>query len=104
MFEHAIYSVISPEGCASILWRDGKFAKEAAGALNLTAQDLLTLNVIDAIIDEPVGGAHRQPVEAAAALGDELERQLSLLASMDGPALKRAREMRFLAIGREGLV
>ena len=104
MFEHAVYSVISPEGCASILWRDGKFAKEAAGALNLTSQDLLRLNVIDAIVDEPVGGAHRQPAEAAAALGNELERQLSLLASMDGPALKRAREMRFLAIGREGLV
>ena len=57
MFEHAVYSVISPEGCASILWRDGKFAKEAAGALNLTAQDLLRLKIIDGIVAEPVGGA-----------------------------------------------
>ena len=96
--------MISPEGCASILWRDGKFAKEAAGALNLTAQDLLRLKIIDGIVDEPVGGAHRQPVEAAMALGDALENQLALLSSMDGSALKRARKQRFLAIGREGLV
>ncbi|MAW52007.1 MAG: acetyl-CoA carboxylase carboxyl transferase subunit alpha [Geminicoccus sp.] len=103
MFEHAVYSVISPEGCASILWRDGKFAKEAAGALNLTAQDLLRLNVIDGIVDEPIGGAHRQPVEAAMALGNALERQLIQLSEMDGASLKRARDQRFLAIGREGL-
>jgi len=104
MFEHAVYSVISPEGCASILWRDGKFAKEAAGALNLTAQDLLRLGIIDGIVDEPVGGAHRHPVEATMALGDALENQLNLLSTMDGPALKQSREQRFLAIGREGLV
>ena len=103
MFEHAVYSVISPEGCASILWRDGKFAKEAASALNLTAQDLLRLNVIDGIVDEPIGGAHRQPVEAAMALGNALERQLIQLSEMDGASLKRARDQRFLAIGREGL-
>ena len=103
MFEHAVYSVISPEGCASILWRDGKFAKEAAGALNLTAQDLLRLNVIDGVVDEPIGGAHRQPVEAAMALGNALERQLIQLSEMDGASLKRARDQRFLAIGREGL-
>ena len=103
MFEHAVYSVISPEGCASILWRDGKFAKEAAGALNLTAQDLLRLNVIDGIVDEPIGGAHRQPVEAAMALGNALERQLIQLSEMDGASLKHARDQRFLAIGREGL-
>ena len=103
MFEHAVYSVISPEGCASILWRDGKFAKEAAGALNLTAQDLLRLNVIDGIVDEPIGGAHRQPVETAMALGNALERQLIQLSEMDGASLKRARDQRFLAIGREGL-
>lgn len=103
MFEHAVYSVISPEGCASILWRDGKFAKEAAGALNLTAQDLLRLNVIDGIVDEPIGGAHRQPVEAAMALGNALERQLIQLSEMDGASLKRARDQRFLAIGRERL-
>ena len=104
MFEHAVYSVISPEGCASILWRDGKFAKDAAGALNLTAQDLLRLGVIDGIVDEPVGGAHRQPIEAAMALGDALETQLDILTGMSGDALKMSREQRFLAIGREGLV
>ncbi len=104
MFEHAVYSVISPEGCASILWRDGKFAKDAAGALNLTAQDLLRLGVIDGIVDEPAGGAHRHPVEAAMALGDSIEAQLKKLSAMDGQALKRSREQRFLSIGREGLV
>lgn len=104
MFEHAVYSVISPEGCASILWRDSKFAKEAAGALNLTAQDLLRLKIIDGIVDEPIGGAHRHPVAAATALGDTLEQHLMQLANMDGASLKRARDQRFLAIGREGLV
>ena len=104
MFEHAIYSVISPEGCASILWRDGKFAKDAAGALNLTAQDLLRLGVIDDIVEEPVGGAHRHPEQAARALGDTIEQHLQALSGMDGQALRQAREQRFLAIGREGLV
>lgn len=104
MYEHAVYSVISPEGCASILWRDGKFAKDAAGALNLTAQDLLRLGVIDDIVEEPVGGAHRQPEQAARALGDAIEQHLQALSVMDGGALKLAREQRFLAIGREGLV
>jgi len=104
MYEHAVYSVISPEGCASILWRDGKFAKDAAGALNLTAQDLLRLGVIDDIVEEPVGGAHRHPEQAAKALGDAIEQHLQALSGMAGHALKQAREQRFLAIGREGLV
>lgn len=104
MNEHAVYSVISPEGCASILWRDGKFAKDAAGALNLTAQDLLRLGVIDDIVEEPVGGAHRHPEQAARALGDTIEQHLQSLSGMDGQALRQAREQRFLAIGREGLV
>ncbi|MEC7141461.1 MAG: acetyl-CoA carboxylase carboxyltransferase subunit alpha [Pseudomonadota bacterium] len=104
MYEHAVYSVISPEGCASILWRDGKFAKDAAGALNLTAQDLLRLGVIDDIVEEPVGGAHRHPDQAAQALGDAIEQHLQALSGMAGGALKQAREQRFLAIGREGLV
>ncbi|MBB25745.1 MAG: acetyl-CoA carboxylase carboxyl transferase subunit alpha [Geminicoccus sp.] len=104
MYEHAVYSVISPEGCASILWRDGKFAKDAAGALNLTAQDLLRLGVIDDIVEEPLGGAHRDPEQAAKALGDAIEQHLQALSGMAGGALKQAREKRFLAIGREGLV
>ena len=104
MYEHAVYSVISPEGCASILWRDGKFAKEAAGALNLTAQDLKELGVIDGVVDEPVGGAHRHPAQATQSLGDAVEQHLQALSRMDGKALRQDREERFLAIGREGLV
>ncbi|MEC8275530.1 MAG: acetyl-CoA carboxylase carboxyl transferase subunit alpha, partial [Pseudomonadota bacterium] len=75
-----------------------------AGALNLTAQDLLRLGVIDDIVEEPVGGAHRHPEQAARALGDAIEQHLQALSVMDGGALKQAREQRFLAIGREGLV
>ena len=76
MLEHAIYSVISPEGCASILWRDAGHAQEAAEALRLTAQDLLRLGVIDRIVPEPLGGAHRVPQEAIAALGEALDEAL----------------------------
>ena len=76
MLEHAIYSVISPEGCASILWRDAGQAQEAAEALRLTAQDLLRLGVIDRIVPEPLGGAHREPRAAIAALGDALDEAL----------------------------
>ena len=74
MLEHSIYSVISPEGCASILWRNAENAQDAAEALRLTAQDLLRLGVIDGIVPEPLGGAHRAAEEAIAALGDALER------------------------------
>jgi acetyl-CoA carboxylase carboxyl transferase subunit alpha len=73
MLEHAVYSVISPEGCASILWRDGEHAQEAAEALRLTAQDLLRLGVIDQVVPEPLGGAHRAPHQAIAALGDAID-------------------------------
>src|SRR5579863_2394836 len=76
MLEHAVYSVISPEGCASILWRDATHAQEAAEALRLTAQDLLRLGVIDRVVGEPLGGAHRVPEEAIAALGDALAETL----------------------------
>ena len=76
MLEHAIYSVISPEGCASILWRDAAHAQDAAEALRLTAQDLLRLGVIDRIVPEPLGGAHREPKAAIAALGDALDEAL----------------------------
>ena len=89
MMEHAIYSVISPEGCASILWRSGEQAKEAAEALKLTAQDLLKLGVIDEIVPEPLGGAQRGKREAIEALGEVLERNLHELRKLDGHALRR---------------
>src|SRR3546814_14246282 len=76
MLEHSIYSVISPEGCASILWRSGEQAQEAAEALRLTAQDLLRLGVIDDLIPEPLGGAHRGAKQPHASVGDTLEERL----------------------------
>jgi acetyl-CoA carboxylase carboxyl transferase subunit alpha len=103
MMEHAIYSVISPEGCASILWRSGDQAKEAAEALRMTAEDLLELGVIDAIVPEPLGGAHREPHVAIAALGDALEDALQPLLAKEGGILRRDRRDKFLAIGKTGL-
>jgi acetyl-CoA carboxylase carboxyl transferase subunit alpha len=103
MLEHAIYSVIMPEGCASILWRSAERAKDAAEALKLTAQDLRQLGVIDRIVEEPVGGAHRDPAAAIARLGEALA---EMLAGFDGwPAerLRRHRREKFLAMGRAGL-
>jgi acetyl-CoA carboxylase carboxyl transferase subunit alpha len=99
MLEHAIYSVISPEGCASILWRDGEQAKVAAQALKLTAKDLLGLGVIDEIIAEPLGGAHRLPEAAIDATGDAVERALAELAPLDGETLRAQRRDKFLAMG-----
>ncbi|HEX7006494.1 MAG TPA: acetyl-CoA carboxylase carboxyltransferase subunit alpha [Alphaproteobacteria bacterium] len=103
MMEHAIYSVISPEGCASILWRSADQAKEAAEALKLTAQDLLELGVIDAIVPEPLGGAHRDRKAAIAALGDAIEAALAPLSTLDGVALRARRREKFLAMGQKGL-
>jgi acetyl-CoA carboxylase carboxyl transferase subunit alpha len=103
MFEHAIYSVISPEGCASILWRSADHAQDAAEALKLTAQDLLRLGVIDEIVPEPLGGAHRQPKEALEALGDRIEWALQQLMSQDGGALKVRRREKFVEMGKKGL-
>jgi len=99
MLEHAIYTVISPEGCASILWRDAAHAQEAAEALQLTAQDLLRLGVIDRIVPEPLGGAHRVPQEAIAALGEALAETLHPLLARDGVSLRAERRRKFLAIG-----
>src|SRR6478609_4416700 len=99
MLEHAIYSVISPEGCASILWRDAGHAQDAAEALRLTAPDLLRLGVVDRIVSEPLGGAHRAPREAIAALGDAFEEALRPLLTRDGDALRTERRRKFLAIG-----
>ena len=103
MLEHAIYSVISPEGCASILWRSSDKAQEAAEALRLTAQDLLKLNVIDAIVPEPLGGAHRGQDSAIHAAGDAIDKVLQPLLKLDGAALKTARRAKFLQMGTRGL-
>jgi acetyl-CoA carboxylase carboxyl transferase subunit alpha len=99
MLEHAIYSVISPEGCASILWRDAAYAQDAADALRLTAQDLLRLGVVDRVVPEPLGGAHRQPDAAITALGDALSEALGLLLTQNGDTLRAGRRRKFLAIG-----
>jgi acetyl-CoA carboxylase carboxyl transferase subunit alpha len=100
MMEHAIYSVISPEGCASILWRDTEQTKTAAQALRLTSDDLKQLGVIDAIVPEPVGGAHRDPDAAIDAAGDAIEHALSELRPLDSDSRRRLRRERFLQIGR----
>jgi acetyl-CoA carboxylase carboxyl transferase subunit alpha len=103
MLEHAIYSVISPEGCASILWRDGALASTAADALKLTAQDLERLKVIDAIIPEPRGGAHRDREAAIDAVGNAVEAALRERIDLDGEVLRIRRRERFLEMGKVGL-
>lgn len=103
MLENSIYSVISPEGCASILWRSAEEAQTAAEALRLTAQDLQKLKVIDKIIQEPVGGAHRDPKAAMDKVGDAIEGTLTDLCAMEPGALRARRREKFLAMGRQGL-
>jgi acetyl-CoA carboxylase carboxyl transferase subunit alpha len=103
MLEHAVYSVISPEGCASILWRSGDQAQEAADALRLTAQDLLKLGIIDDIVPEPLGGAHREPDTTMDAVGMAIEAVLKPLVSRGGPELRAERRAKFLAMGQHGL-
>lgn len=98
MMEHAVYSVISPEGCASILWRTAEKAPDAAEAMKVTAQDLQGLGVIDRIVPEPVGGAHRDPKQAATALGTAIAEELDMLGGHAPQELKRLREERFLAM------
>src|SRR5215469_17047105 len=100
MLEHAIYSVISPEGASSILWRSAEKAQEAATALKITAQDLLQLKLIDAVVPEPEGGAHRAPMEAIEAVSDQVARGLSELDGQTGQQLLRSRREKFLAMGR----
>lgn len=100
MFEHAVYSVISPEGCASILWRTADKAAEAAEAMKVTAQDLKSLGVIDMIVPEPLGGAHRDPVAAIAMLGDAIDTALGELGNQGPDELRRMRREKFLAMGR----
>lgn len=104
MLEHAIYSVISPEGCASILWKNPEKTREAAEAMKITAQDLLALGVIDRIIPEPMGGAQRGRDETIAAVGKALEEEVAKLEGKHkGKALRKARREKFLKMGAAGL-
>jgi acetyl-CoA carboxylase carboxyl transferase subunit alpha len=103
MLEHAVYSVISPEGCASILWRSAEHAPEAAEALRLTADDLHRLGIIDRIVPEPLGGAQRAPEAAVERLGEAVDEALRPLLAMDGAALHLQRREKFLAMGARGL-
>ncbi|WP_420717540.1 acetyl-CoA carboxylase carboxyltransferase subunit alpha [Emcibacter sp.] len=103
MMEHAVYSVISPEGCASILWRTNEKAEEAATALKITAQDLLKLKVIDEIIPEPVGGAHRDHGKTIDALGKGIDQALTDLSALSADKLRELRREKFLNMGNVGL-
>jgi len=103
ILEHSIYSVISPEGAASILWRDGARAKDAADQMKITAQDLIKTGVVDRIIIEPAGGAHSDPEAAIKAVGDAVEEELKSLSNMGADELINQRAERFYAIGRQGL-
>lgn len=100
ILQHSIYSVISPEGAASILWRDGARAKDAAAAMKITAQDLIGLKIVDRVIPEPLGGAHSDPAWTVNAVGDAVEEELKALGALSPEALKRQRAERFYAIGR----
>ncbi len=100
MLEHAIYSVISPEGAASILWRDTAKAQDAATNMKITAQDLVRFGIIDAIITEPIGGAHRDPAATIASAGEAIANALQSLGNLDRAAVRRHRREKFLEIGR----
>jgi acetyl-CoA carboxylase carboxyl transferase subunit alpha len=99
MLEHSVYSVISPEGCASILWRTAERAADAAEAMRITADHLKQLGVIERVVPEPVGGAHRAPLAAVATLGDAIQEELDQLAAMSPDDLRAQRRQKFLAIG-----
>ena len=103
MMEHSIYSVISPEGCASILYRDTAKAKDAAEAMKITPKDLLKMKIIDAVVKEPVGGAHRNPEKAIASAKKALEKELAELEQLSPQELKAQRRDRFYEIGRKGI-
>ncbi len=100
MLEHAIYSVISPEGAASIMWRDTAKAQEAATSMKITAQDMLRFGVIDSVVPEPTGGAHRDPATAIAAAGEAIAIALAELKPLSPEAVRRQRRDKFLAMGR----
>ena len=103
VLEHAVYSVISPEGCASILWRDATQATTAAEALRLTAEDLKRLKLVDVVVPEPLGGAHRDPAAAVQAVGTAIGEALAPLVGLNGPTLKARRREKFLEMGREAI-
>ncbi|MBT7757271.1 MAG: acetyl-CoA carboxylase carboxyl transferase subunit alpha, partial [Rhodospirillaceae bacterium] len=103
MLEHAVYAVISPEGCASILWRSAERAQDAAVAMKITAQDLTELNVVDQVVEESVGGAHRNPASTIAALGDAIAGALAEFDGKDGGFMRQHRREKFLAIGQTGI-
>ncbi|MDQ1080173.1 acetyl-CoA carboxylase carboxyltransferase subunit alpha [Pseudoroseomonas cervicalis] len=103
MLEHSIYSVISPEGCASILWRDAAQASTAADALKLTAEDLRRLQLIDQVVPEPLGGAHRDAVKTVQAVGNQIAACLEPLLALDSGTLKARRREKFLEMGRHGV-
>ena len=100
MLEHAIYSVISPEGAASILWRDTAKAEDAASNMKITAQDLIRFGIIDAIVPEPTGGAHRDPGAAIASVGEAMAEALDELRGLDRATITRLRREKFVALGR----
>ena len=102
MLEHSIYSVISPEGAAGILWRDGSRAKDAAMAMRITGPDLLELKIVDRVIGEPLGGAHTDPEAAINAVGDAIEDELKTLSALSPDQIRAQRADRFYAIGRLG--
>jgi acetyl-CoA carboxylase carboxyl transferase subunit alpha len=103
MLENSVYSVITPEGCASILWRSNANAEEAAEAMKMTATDLKKLEVIDEVIPEPMGGAHRAPDEAIDAVGKVITQAMGELSELDPDTLRRQRQDKFLAMGKKGL-
>ncbi|MDP6389342.1 MAG: acetyl-CoA carboxylase carboxyltransferase subunit alpha [Alphaproteobacteria bacterium] len=103
MLEHSVYSVISPEGCASILWRSADKAQTAADALKLTAQDMERMKLVDEVVREPLGGAHRDKDSTVRAVGDAVERTLGELRGTGGKELLRLRREKYMAIGAEGL-
>ena len=104
MMEHAVYSVISPEGCAAILWKDAAQAPTAAEALKITAEDLKRLKLIDTVIPEPLGGAHRDPTAAVTTVGDAVAAALTPLLALDAATLKMRRREKFLEMGRDALI
>jgi acetyl-CoA carboxylase carboxyl transferase subunit alpha len=103
MLEHSIYSVISPEGCASILWKNADKMREAAAALRLTAQDLLELGVADTVVPEPLGGAHRDRAAAISSVSEAIQAALTSLNGLSPVQLRGERRQKFIGIGAKGL-
>jgi acetyl-CoA carboxylase carboxyl transferase subunit alpha len=103
MLEHAVYSVISPEGCASILWKNAEKMREAAAALRLTAQDLLKLGVIDHVVPEPLGGAQRDRKAAIASVGEAIQAALTSMDGLSPAQLRGERRKKFIEMGKKGL-